>query len=81
MKSLPYSLLLLPFAEVVFFVRQNVPDVTPLAVEMDHHNEAVLISSDVEHDELPDLIGTAKDLPHIREILPASRLNGFDPMP
>ena len=70
-----------PFAKVVFFVRQDMTDVTPLAVEMDNYDEAVLISCDVEHDELTNLICTAEDLPHVREILPASCFDGLDPMP
>jgi hypothetical protein len=41
MKSLPYSLLLLPFAKVVFFVRQNMPDIAPLTVEMDNYDETI----------------------------------------
>ena len=62
-------------------MRQNMADVAPLAVEIYHYDEAIFISSDVEHDELTNLICSAEDLPHIREILPASRFNGFDPMP
>src|SRR6266478_1684973 len=65
MKSLPYSLLLLPFAKVVFFVRQNMPDIAPLTVEMDDCDEAVLVAGDVEHDELANLIRTAEELTHI----------------
>src|SRR5436190_9732719 len=75
------SLLLFPFPKVVFFVRQNMADVTPLAVVMDNHDEAVLVPSNVEHHELANLISTAKHLPHIREILPASVSNHLDPMP
>ena len=55
-------------------------DVTALTVVMDYHDEAVLLSSDVEHDELTNLIGAAEELPHIREILPASSFNCLDPM-
>ena len=81
MKSLPYSLLLLPFAKVVFFVRQYVADIAPLAVEMDDRDQTVLIASDVEHDELADLICTAEELPDIRKILPLRTFNGLDPVP
>jgi hypothetical protein len=78
---LAISLLLLPIADFVFFVRQNVTDVAPLAVEMDHHDEAILISSDVEYDELTNLICAAENLSNICEILPAGCFNGFNPMP
>ena len=56
-------------------------DVTPLAVIMDDHDEAVLISSDIEHDEFANLICAAEELPNIRKILPASSLRGLDPVP
>jgi hypothetical protein len=56
-------------------------DITSLAVEMDNCDQAVLTSSDVEYDELTNLICTAEDLPHVREILPVSGFNGLNPMP
>jgi hypothetical protein len=80
MKSLPYSLLLLPFAKVVFFVRQNMADIAPFPVEMDDYDEAVLVASDIEHHKLANLIRTAEKLSHIREIRPASTFNGFEPV-
>ena len=62
-------------------MRQDMADVTPLTVVVNNNNEAVLVSGDVEHDELTNLICTAEDLPHIREILPAGCFNGLDPVP
>jgi len=62
-------------------MRQDIADVTPLPVKMNDNNEAVLVPGNVEHDEFTDLIRASKDLPYIREILPTSTLNRFDPMP
>jgi len=61
-------------------VRQNMADIAPLPVEMDDYDEAVLVASDIEHHELANLIRTAEELSHIREIRPACAFNGLDPV-
>ena len=61
-------------------MRQNMADIAPLPVEMDDYDQAVLVASDIEHDELANLICTTKELSHIREIRPASTFNGFEPV-
>jgi len=62
-------------------MRQDMADVTPLTVVVNNNNEAVLVSGDVEHHELTNLIRTSEKLSHISKIPPAGALNGFDPMP
>jgi hypothetical protein len=62
-------------------MRQDMADVTPLAIVMNDDNQAVLVPSDVEHDEFANLIRACEQLPHLREVLPACILNRCDPMP
>jgi hypothetical protein len=81
MKPSPFALLLLPLSKVIFFVRQNPADATPLTVVMDNDDETILASGDVEDGKLTNLICTAEEFPHVGKIPPASRFNGPDPMP
>ena len=61
-------------------MRQNMADIAPLPVEMDDYDEAVLVASDIEHHKLANLIRTAEELSHIRDIRPARTFDGFDPV-
>src|SRR5262245_55971978 len=62
-------------------MRQNMTDVTPLPVVMNDHDEAVLVSRNVEDDKLTNLIHTPEKAPHVGKIFPTSGFNDSDPVP
>src|SRR5687767_14519416 len=46
----------LPLAEVILFVRENIPHVDPLGVVVNHGNKPVSVACNVEHAELSNYL-------------------------
>jgi hypothetical protein len=60
-------------------VRQHVPDVQPIAIEVDDHDQPKLISADVEDGATPDLIRMGINLAHVGKFLPRCVFGGAMP--
>src|SRR4051812_41717865 len=70
-----------PFAFVVLFMSQDLPDEYDLVLEIDLDDQAVLVPADVDNDESADSIGTGPNSLQFGKVGPSCLLGDPEPSP
>src|SRR5205823_2550015 len=69
-----------PVALVVFLVSQDVPDEDHLILVIDVDDQAELVTTDIEHDEIFDQVGGGMVSADVGELLPLGATGDLEPL-